>query len=182
MLAASGEHFGVTSFRPSVIFGPGDSLFSRFARLLRLSPGVFPLPTPGARFRPVYVNDVADAFVRSLDERGSFGRTYELCGPQTYTLKALLEYTAEISGHGRLILGLPDSLSRLQARVLGLMPGKPYNYDNYLSSSVPNVCETDGLAELGISATAVEAVVPGYLAAFSARRRYDLFRKAARRD
>lgn len=181
VLAANAPHFGVTSFRPSVIFGPGDSFFSRFAKLLRTAPLAFPLPTPDARFSPVYVNDVADAFIRALEERETFGRHYELCGPQTYTLRQLVEYTSRVSRHGRLIIGLPDSLSRLQGKLLQLMPGKPYSYDNYLSSTVDNVCSSNGLQELGLTPTPLEVVVPGYLSDFAARRRYNVFRKGARR-
>lgn len=181
VMAANSEQFGVTSFRPSVIFGPGDGLFSRFAGLLRSSPKVFPLPTPNARFRPVYVNDVADAVIRTLTERATFGQSYELCGPRTYTLRQLVEYTARTSGIERRIVSLSDSSSRLQARMLGLLPGRPYSYDNYLSCSIDSVCQYDGLKALGIAPTAVEAVVPGYLSDFAARRRYNLFRKGARR-
>jgi uncharacterized protein YbjT (DUF2867 family) len=181
VLAANGEHFGVTGFRPSVIFGPGDSFFSRFAKLLRLSPGIFPLPTPDARFSPVYVDDVADAFINSLENRATFGRSLELCGPESYTLHQLVEYTARVSGHRRRIVGLSDRLSRLQAHILGRLPGQPYSVDNYLSATADNTGSCDGLHELGIDPVAIEAVVPGYLSSFGARRRYNVFRKGARR-
>lgn len=181
VLAADAPHFATTSFRPSVIFGPGDSFFTRFANLLKIAPGFFPLPTPEARFSPVYVGDVAQAFINSLDERNTFGRSIELCGPRTYTLRELVEYTAEVSGHKRRIVGLSDSLSRLQARILGRFPGQPYSYDNYLSATRDNVGSGDGLRQLDITPTALEAIVPSYLSDFGARRRYDLFRKGARR-
>jgi len=182
VLAANGDRFAVTSFRPSVIFGRGDSLFNRFAKLLRISPLVFPLPTPDARFSPVCIDDVAKAFIASLDNRQSFGRSYELCGPRTYTLKELVEYTADLSRHPRTIIGLPDWASRLQARFLGLLPGKPYTLDNYLSATVDNVCRQDGLAELGITdKIGIDAVVPHYLASFVIRTRYNIYRQMARR-
>lgn len=181
VLAANAQHFATTSFRPSVIFGPGDSFFSRFANLLKMAPGFFPLPTPQARFSPVFVGDVAQAFINSLDERDTFGRSIELCGPRTYTLRELVEYTAEVAGHKRRIIGLSDGLSRLQARILGRFPGQPYSYDNYLSATRDNVGSCDGLRELNIIPTAVEAIVPSYLADFGVRRRYNIFRKGARR-
>jgi len=179
---AHGEHLAVTLFQPSVIFGPEDSFLNQFAMLLRLSPGIFPLPTPNARFKPVYVSDVAEAFVRALTDRDTFGRTYQLCGPRVYTLKSLVQYTAEVLDLNRHVWGLSDRLSRLQARILERVPGRPYTYDNYLSSIVDNVCSEDGLAELGIQPTAVEAVVPKYLGGRMPRDRYDEFRREARRE
>ena len=177
----AGKDLAVTSFRPSVIFGPEDSFFNRFAGLLKLSPGVFPLPTPRTRFKPVFVGDVAEAFMRALDQRAAFGRGYELCGPEVYTLEELVRYTAEATGLKRRVVGLGKGLSQLQARILGLVPGKPYSYDNYLSATVDSICSSDGLAELGIHATSIEAVVPGYLSHRHQRWRYNQFRRMARR-
>ncbi|MBA1149006.1 complex I NDUFA9 subunit family protein [Ectothiorhodospiraceae bacterium WFHF3C12] len=178
---AHGGDLAVTIFQPSVIFGPEDSFLNQFALMLRMAPGIFPLPTPGARFKPVYVGDVAEAFVKSLGDRDTFGQTYQLCGPRVYSLKQLVDYTAELIGTDKLVWGLSDGLSRLQARVLQLVPGKPYTYDNYLSSTVDNICTEDGLASLGISPTALEAVAPAYLGGRTPRGRYDEFRKQAHR-
>ncbi len=181
VLREAGDALAVTTFRPSVIFGPEDSFFNRFADLLKLSPGVFPLPTPKTRFKPVYVGDVAEAFVQTLADREAFGRSYELCGPEVYTLEELVRYTAEAAGLKRRVLGLGAGMSKLQARVLGLLPGKPYSYDNYLSATVDSICDHDGLAELGIHATGIEAIVPGYLSHRNQRWRYNQFRRMARR-
>jgi NADH dehydrogenase len=167
----------VTSFRPSVIFGPGDSFFNRFAGLLRLSPVVFPLACPDSRFAPVYVGDVAEAFVRSLDDRSTFGKHFDLCGPNSYTLKELVSYTAWTLGIRRLILGLGDLPSRLQAQALGYLPGKPFSMDNYLSLQTDSLCQQNGLEALGIQPQGIEAVVPAYLAGESYRGRFDRYRK-----
>ncbi|MGH8413927.1 MAG: complex I NDUFA9 subunit family protein [Gammaproteobacteria bacterium] len=153
----------VTVFEPSVIFGPGDSFINRFAKLLRLAPGVFPLACPKAKFAPVYAGDVAEAFVRSLDERASFGKRYSLCGPKTYTLRELVRYTARLQGLHRLIIGLPRPLSWLQAAVLEWVPGKPFSLDNYRSLKQDSVCKENGFAAFGINPVALEAVVPAYL-------------------
>jgi len=162
--AAHGEQLAVTSFRPSVIFGPEDQLFNRFAGLLRLSPGVFPLACPQARFAPVYVGDVAGAFARALDLAAAAGARYELCGPHVYTLRRIVEYTRDLLGLRRLILALPDAAARLQARLAELAPGKPFSRDNYRSLQVDSVCGADaGLARLGIEPTPVEAIVPRYI-------------------
>jgi len=158
------EGMRVTSFRPSVIFGPGDHFFNRFSALLRLSP-ILPLACPDARFAPVFAGDVAEAFVKSLDDKTSFGQRLELCGPQTLTLRELVRYTARTVGLRRLVVGLGDSASRLQARLLEFAPGKPFTRDNYLSMQVDSVCRSDGLQRLGITPTGIDAVVPAYLGA-----------------
>jgi len=162
-LAHARTDMRVTSFRPSVIFGPGDGFFNRFATLLKITPGVFPLACPNARFAPVYVGDVASAMTKALTDPGCVGKGYDLCGPRIYSLKALVEYTADVIGRRRIVMGLPDFGARLQARVFQLLPGKPFTMDNYLSLRTDSVCGHDGLAELGIEPQAVEALAPGYL-------------------
>ncbi len=177
------EAVAVTSFRPSVIFGPGDSFFNRFARLLKLSPLVFPLACAQTRFAPVYVGDVVSALCRSLDDPASEGQVYELCGPHSYSLRELVEYTAEVMHLKRWIVPLPDWLSRLQAGVLEFFPGKPFSRDNYQSLRVDSVCGGNaGLERLGITPTALETVVPGYLAGHNSRGRYDDYRASAHRQ
>lgn len=161
--AASGRGIAVTSFRPSVIFGPGDSLFSRFAGLLRTLPGPFPLACPNSRFAPVYVGDVAQAMVRCLERPETAGGSYELCGPRTFTLKELVELTARQIGRKVRVLGLGGGLSRLQGRLFQHLPGRPFTLDNYLSLQVDSICTRDGLGALGIRPTDVEVVLPGYL-------------------
>jgi NADH dehydrogenase len=172
-----GAALGVTSFRPSVIFGPGDSFFNRFAGLLKHAPLVFPLACPEARFAPVYVQDVAEAFARVLDDQTSFGKHFDLCGPDSYSLKELVAYTAQILGLRRLILGLGDLPSRAQAKVLGLMPGKPFTMDNYLSLQTDSVCAENGLLALGIQPQRITTIVPLYLAQAGYRARYDQYRR-----
>jgi NADH dehydrogenase len=166
----------VTSFRPSVIFGRDDSFINRFAALLRI-PGPMPLACPDARFAPVYVVDVARAFVDSLAARETFGKRYELCGPQSYRLEELVRYIAgELGGH-KWILRMSDGASRLQARVLEHVPGKPFTMDNYLSMQQDSVCHDDGLGRLGIEATHLESVVPQFLRQESPRGRLDALRR-----
>lgn len=154
----------MTSFRPSVIFGRGDSFFNRFASLLEMAPGIFPLACPDARFAPVWVGDVAEAMLRSLDDPQSAGHRYDLCGPRVLTLEELVEYTARRIGRRVLLAGLNDWGSRTQARVFELLPGKPFTRDNYLSMQTASVCgEHNGLLELGIHPTDIDTVVPTYL-------------------
>lgn len=172
----------VTSFRPSVIFGRHDSFFNRFARLLKMTPVFFPLACPSARFAPVFVGDVADAFVRTLTDTESYGMRYDLCGPDEYSLLELVRYTSRCIDVKRVIIPLGDILSRIQASVFDFVPGKPFSTDNYLSTRVDSVCrEENGLLELGITPKAVDAVVPQYLSGRNYRARYHLYRKQSHR-
>jgi NADH dehydrogenase len=175
----------VTSFQPSVIFGPDDSFFNRFAALLKLAP-VLPLACPNARFAPVYVGDVVDAFMKALADESTYGQRYELCGPRIYTLKELVEYTGQLIGHKRMILPLSDKLSRTQAQVFEklfkFMPlDPPLSLDNYHSLQVDSVCRTDGLAALGIVPKSIESGMPSRLSGKNSRARYDRFRSDSRR-
>ena len=172
-----GATMAVTSFRPSVIFGREDSFFNRFATLVRTVPGPFPLACPDTRFAPVYVGDVAGALARSLQDARTHGRHYELCGPRILTLRELVEYTVRHSGVRRRVIGLPDFAARLQARILGLLPGKPFTYDNYLSLQVDSVCRENGLEALGMEPTDIDAVVPAFLGRIGERRRLSVLRR-----
>ncbi len=166
-LIAAAAHLDFTIFRPSVIFGPRDSLTNRFATLLRLPGGFLPLARSQTRFAPVYVGDVADAFVRVLEDRASFGETYELCGPEILTLEQVVRMTAAVAQLPCHILRLPDALGWLQAMALGLLPGKPFSLDNFRSLSVDSVCTQNGFARLGISPRHMMAVLPFYLGPFT---------------
>lgn len=166
----------VTSFRPSVIFGPGDSFFNRFAALLRFMPGLMPLACGNARFAPVYVGDVADRFVHALENKSTWGKHYDLCGPGEYSLLELVRYTARQAGLRRFIFSLPDSLSRAQAMLMEYLPGKPFSLDNYRSLKLDSVCSGEGR-----ESTSIEAIVPGYLGTKNRSLRYDRYRKIARR-
>lgn len=176
-IRAAAAHLDFTIFRPSVIFGPGDSLTNRFAALLRLPGGFLPLARSQARFAPVYVGDVADAFVGALDERETFGETYELCGPETLTLEHLVRLTAAVAQRPCHILRLPDALGRLQAALLGLLPTKPFSLDNFRSLTVDSVCTRDGFARLGITPRHMTAVLPFYLGPLTAPAELDAYRK-----
>ena len=160
---AENPDFHVTSFRPSVIFGPGDSFLNRFAGLLRLTPGVFPLACPQARFQPVHVEDVVRAFVESLDNHKTFGQRYDLCGPKVYTLREIVEYVARLIGKRVCIIGLNDALSYLQAATLEFVPGKPFSLDNYRSLKVDSVCEQGFPAVFGFTPSSLEQIAPAYL-------------------
>ena len=181
MHMAADEQINVTSFRPSVIFGPGDQLFNRFASLLKIAP-CLPLACPNARFAPIYVNNVVDAIVKSLSEKATFGQRYDLCGPRVYTLQQLVEFTIKTLGIKRKVLPLGNGMSKLLARIMGLMPGKPLTYDNYLSMQIDSVSKERFPAIFGITPQPLEAIVPRYLMNQNQRGQFDRFRLYAGRD
>lgn len=164
-----------TIYQPSVIFGRGDGLFSRFAFLLKLSP-VLPLARAGAKFAPVYVGDVVAAMVATLDDAGAHGQTYELYGPEVMTLAEIVRYTARHLGLRRLVLPLPDALGRLQALTMDFVPGKPFSTDNFLSLKIDSVGGIDGLYRLRLDKTPIDAVVPEMLSLGGKQARLDRFR------
>jgi NADH dehydrogenase len=168
--ATSQPTVAVTIFRPSVVFGPEDKFLNMFARLQRHLP-IVPLACAHARFQPVYVGDVAEAYVRALLDPHTAGLTYELGGPQVYELGELVRLAGRYAGHERKIIPLPDALARLQAMFFELLPGEPViTRDNLDSMKVDNVVQPSKdnkvltTAALGIKLTALEAVAPQYLA------------------
>lgn len=175
----------VTSFRPSVIFGPADNFFNRFACLLFRIPLFFPLACGNTRFAPVYVEDVAAAFVKSLNDPRTYGQRYDLCGPKNYTLKQLVQYTAKNIEVHRAVIALGKFSSLLQANLLQYVPGKPFSRDNYRSMQMDSVCKDNGetlKTVFNITPTSIEAEVPRYLRDNTCRRRYDEFRQHAHRE
>jgi NADH dehydrogenase len=153
------HNVAVTSFRPSVVFGPGDSFLNRFAQLARFMPGVFPLACPDARFSPVYVGDVVKSFTRALNTAETAGHRINLCGPADYSLRQIVEIACRVSGHPRMVIGLPDWLAQAQARLLEHVPGQPFTRDNYDSLQTPNVCP-DGCPR---QPTRLDDIAPTYL-------------------
>ncbi len=156
--------------RPSIVFGPEDNFFNRFAAMARIAPALPLLGGGTTRFQPVYVGDVAEAILAGLERPETAGRTYEVGGPKVYSFKELLEYVLRVTGRRRLLLPLPFSLARLQARLLELLPSPPLTRDQVTLLERDNVASPSaaGLAELGITPTPLEVVVPDYLAAYRA--------------
>lgn len=169
-----------TIFRPSVIFGRGDSFLAMFARLLRAVP-VVPLGSPGARFQPVFVGDVAHCFNQAIGDERTVGERYDLCGPKVYTLRELVALVGEVSGSVRPIVPLSPALSRLQATVLEHLPGKVMSRDNLASMTLDSVCSCPFPPVFAIEPASVEAIAPQYLAPDALRSHYDDYRGQAGR-
>jgi uncharacterized protein YbjT (DUF2867 family) len=157
---------GTSIVRPSAMFGPGDALFGTLAHLARLLPAVPLIGGGRARLQPVYVEDVAEAIARVLADTGTAGRTYELAGPDVYTMRELSEIVLRITGRRRLLMPVPFAVAKVHARLFELLPNPPLTTgqvdllkaDNVASGSLP------GLRELSIEPKAVEKIVPTYLA------------------
>jgi NADH dehydrogenase len=170
-----------TIFRPSVMFGPGDSFLNRFAGLLAVVPLAFPLARADARMQPVFVDDVVEAFLRCLHGGACSKRTYELGGPQVYTLREIVELVAKLTGHRRLVVGLPDFVGWLQGFLMNFVPGRPFSTDNFRSLTVDSVCSEDGLAKLGIKAQSMVASARQFLGSLEDNARLSQSRAAAGR-
>jgi len=168
-----------TIFRPSVIFGRGDRFLTVFSELLQVFPVVF-LACPDARFQPVFVEDVATAFARSLDEPGSEEQSHDLCGPNVYRMRDLVEIVGAVTGHRRTVVGLNDTLSYWQAYAMELLPVKLMTRDNVRSMTLANTCDCP--FPFGVRPTPLEAIAPTYLAQRTPRQRYQWMRSQARRS
>lgn len=152
----------LTIFRPSVIFGRGDAFLTLFAKMAKIAP-FFPLAGAGARFQPVWVEDVAATVADSLLRADSIGAAYDLCGPTQYSLRELVGYAAAVAGHPRAIIGLPEAIAWLQAWAMEFIPNGPMTRDNVRSMRVPSVCDEGCTLPFGRIATALEVVAPTYL-------------------
>lgn len=170
-----------TIFRPSTIFGPDDSFLNRFATLLKLSL-VLPLARPGAKFAPAYVSDVAEAFARVINNDDTAGQVYELCGAETWELKALVQWVAAQLGIHRWVIGLPDWAGRLQGAVFDFVPGKPFSSDNFQSLRSDSVCSDDGFGRLGIDPWPMSRLAPRWLRPEGRQERFREYRRRARRE
>lgn len=192
-LALAAGPVSVTVLRPSVIFGREDTFLNLFATLVRLFP-VVPLAGAAARFQPVWVEDVARAVVRCLQDERTAGQTLELGGPRIFTLAELVRYVAEVTGRNRLVVALPGWAAKIQAAALQhvpaalvqpffpvSLPGPLMTPDNLRSMSVDNVCAGPFPEVLGFAPADVDAVVPGYLGRAGARNRFSDIRHRAGR-
>ena len=166
-----------TILKPSVIFGKKDSFFNRFAKLLKICPFFFPLACYKTKFSPIYVLDVVEMIAKSINDPNSYNKSYQLCGPKTYSLKNLISFTSETLDLKCVIIPLNNTLSYFQARVFDFLPNKPFSTDNYLSAQTDSICKCNDLFRYNIKPTAIEDIVPQYLAGYKYHSFYSMFRK-----
>jgi uncharacterized protein YbjT (DUF2867 family) len=158
----------VTILRPSVVFGPEDQFFNRFAAMATISPVLPAIGGGHTRFQPVYVGDVADAVLKCLDDPATAGRTYELGGPKIYSFRELIQLLLDEIRRKRLVVDLPFGLAAAQARLMSILPSPPLTPDQVELLKRDNVVSSSALtlAALGITPTAVEGILPTYLDRF----------------
>lgn len=157
-----------TLFRPSVIFGPEDTFFNRFAEMARLSP-FLPLIGGGkTRFQPIYVGDVAECFLKAAFKKETQGKTYELGGPEIYSFKQLMEYLLKTIHRRRFLLPLPFPLAKVMATFAQFLPNPPLTPDQVelLKSDTVVSPKAHTAKELGIHLKAMEVLAPFYLARY----------------
>ncbi len=178
--AESSRQLHTIAIRASVMFGRHDDFLNRFAALLRFAP-VLPLAGAASLLQPVYVGDVVAAIVKLLAHPpGAQYSVYEVGGPEIMSLRAIVDYVAQLSHHSPLIVPIGGSLATLMAWCMEWVPGKPLTRDNLRSLSVPSVCTADNaLVTLGIRPTPLQEIAPAYLAARTVRGRYDHYRESA---
>lgn len=173
-----------TIFQPSVVFGVEDRFLNLFAKLAAFAP-VLPLAGADVRFQPVWVEDVAHAFVQALDNPATARKSYELVGPKVYTLRELVSFAARAAGHARPVINLPMGLAQVQARLMELLPGEPLmSRDNLASMQCDNVASTQPYVpppELDLRLTPMEPEASLYLAGKHPRTRFGGFRTRAGR-
>jgi NADH dehydrogenase len=160
-----------TILRPSIVVGPEDGFFNRFAAMARLLPALPLIGGGRTRFQPVWVGDVADAIVAALEREDARGETFELGGPKVYSFAELMRYMLKVVGRRRLLLPLSFEVATLQARVMELLPVPPLTRDQVELLKTDNVVGAHArtLADLGITPTPIELVVPDYLVRYRAR-------------
>lgn len=176
-----GSFLNWTIYRPSVVFGPGDSFLNLFAKLAAIAP-ILPLAGANVRFQPVYVEDVAMSIANTLDNPEAEEKTYELAGPRVYTLRQLVDIAARCSGNPRPIIPMPGPLAWLQAVGMEMLPGEPLmSRDNLNSMKIDNVATSALSTDLGIKPTALEPVAMQYLSPPSGLTSMDMHRGRAHR-
>lgn len=162
-----------TILRPSIVFGREDQFVNRFANLIRLFP-IVPVIGADSKFQPVFAGDIAQAVAAALDDAAHAGQTYELGGPQVMTMLDLNRWIAEATGRDRVFVSVPDPIASAMATLTGWLPAAPITRDQWLMLQNDNIVAdcAKGLSALGIAATPLDAVAPGWLVQYRRHGRF----------
>ncbi|MEK6747786.1 MAG: complex I NDUFA9 subunit family protein [Pseudomonadota bacterium] len=180
-IAVAAKHNMLTTvFRPSMVFGEGDHFIARFSELIRQAPGIVAIPCAKTRMSPVYAGDVASAIVAAIPDKLTYGKTYDLCGPRTYTLGELFRYFAALTGYRRAFLDLGEVSSHIMAFAAELLPSKPFTVDNYKTLLADSAGSVDALKAFGIKPHPLESVAPLLLGYDHRQSHYNLLRRLGR--
>lgn len=151
-----------TIFRPSIIYGPRDSFFNKFKAMSRFSP-VLPVIEGNTRFQPIWVEDVARAFVQSIDKHKVAGQCFELGGPRIYTFRELLEYLMQCLNRRRLLVPVPRPMARILAAILQYLPNPPLTPDQLILLQKDNIVHGPAYPEVFGKPAALEDILPSYI-------------------
>jgi uncharacterized protein YbjT (DUF2867 family) len=162
-----------TILRPSIVFGREDQFINRFAGLIRMLP-IVPVFSAATKFQPVFVGDVAHAVLAALNTAEAAGKTYELGGPQTYSMLEINQWIANACGRDKHYFPVSDMIGAGMAKLTGWLPGAPMTWDQWLMLQSDNVVAdgADGLDALGITPTPLEAIAPGWLVQYRKHGRF----------
>ncbi len=170
--------------RPSIVFGPEDEFFNRFASMAQISPALPVIGGGKTHFQPVYVGDVAEAALAAIEGKAQAGTIYELGGPETFSFRELIERMLDYIDRDRMVVSLPFWLAKIQALLVSPLPNRPITYDQVLMLQHDNVvsaaakAEGRTLAGLGVTdLSSVDMIVPDYLEAFAEKGQYAHYRR-----
>ena len=168
-----------TILRPSIVFGPEDGFFNRFAAMARISPALPLIGGGHTKFQPVYVGDVADAIMKALENPAAQGKTYELGGPRVYSFKEIMELVLAETRRKRFLVPVPWSVAEFQGKILGKLPKPLLTLDQVELLKRDNVVAPGAatLNDLGINPTAAEVIIPTYLDRFRVGGRFSQRRR-----
>ena len=175
LISETSSFCNLTIFRPSIVFGESDSFFNKFASLLKFLP-IFPLACPNAKFMPVYVEDLTDFMISTINNIDSYGKKIDVTGPSEYTFRELIDHTLAALKIKRVIIPLNSFLSRLQASVFEKLPGKLFTMDNYQSLQIDS-CSDEGFK----GSSSLEDIIPQYLNIKTKQERFEKLRKKSGR-
>ena len=175
LISETSSFCNLTIFRPSIVFGESDSFFNKFASLLKFLP-IFPLACPNAKFMPVYVEDLTDFMISTINNIDSYGKKIDVTGPDEYTFRELINHTLAALKIRRVIIPLNSFLSRLQASVFEKLPGKLFTMDNYQSLQIDS-CSDEGFK----GSSSLEDIIPQYLNIKTKQERFEKLRKKSGR-